>query len=525
MRRFAHFSKFLFAGAASLAMILGISQAASATPALISSIGTVSASNYTVISPDGTRLYAMSQNSKQLVVIDTSTNTVLNTYLLAGITTSQVVYLTISPDGSKLYASGYEGGTSNPAVPASAIFVIDLTSNPPAVTNTIDLGTSRSMSIVTIAGSAITPDGTKLFVALPKDNKVAVIDTGTNSVTTQFTLASQANSSYTMVYPSRIAVTPNGSTYFVAYSALPAGITGASGIASLRVSDNYVNDIAEFGVRDSGASPATLPTACPWGLTVSSDGHTLYASSTGTTGAAWLKEIGINNNGSFGTTFTTATVPLINPGDIRLSADDTLLYMAGYQSYFLVYRTSNLLTTPTFIPLMNTNVNTMIAPSREYGAHTAYVGSLANNVYFVGEYIGPRTQVLTETAGTAFTSAAMTATGLPGTVTYSISPGLPAGLSFNAATGVISGTATSPLARTDFTITATNGSATATALVTLTVTAGSGGGGSSPAPSPAASPTNLASTGSNVAPITIAAGVLLVSGALILRRRRRRLIR
>lgn len=52
---------------------------------------------------------------------------------------------------------------------------------------------------------------------------------------------------------------------------------------------------------------------------------------------------------------------------------------------------------------------------------------------------------------------------------YSISPNLPAGLSFDGTTGIISGTPTSTAAATDYTITASNGSGTNAAIVNLSV--------------------------------------------------------
>lgn len=63
----------------------------------------------------------------------------------------------------------------------------------------------------------------------------------------------------------------------------------------------------------------------------------------------------------------------------------------------------------------------------------------------------------------------MQASGFNGTVTYSLSDAAPAGMSFNAATGVLSGTPTAEVDQT-FTITATgSGSGTATATLTLLI--------------------------------------------------------
>ncbi|MHA8055590.1 putative Ig domain-containing protein [Aquirufa nivalisilvae] len=71
------------------------------------------------------------------------------------------------------------------------------------------------------------------------------------------------------------------------------------------------------------------------------------------------------------------------------------------------------------------------------------------------------------TVGSTITNLNPTVTG---TVTsYSISPGLPTGLSFNTTTGVISGTPTVTSPATDYTVTATNGTGSTTAVVRITV--------------------------------------------------------
>jgi hypothetical protein len=87
--------------------------------------------------------------------------------------------------------------------------------------------------------------------------------------------------------------------------------------------------------------------------------------------------------------------------------------------------------------------------------------------------LSPAVQTITGTVGTPLTqTAAMIPTGFGGTVTYTISPGLPNGLTFNNATGAIFGTPSAALTTTAFTIRAAgsgSGSGSATATVNLTI--------------------------------------------------------
>ena len=83
----------------------------------------------------------------------------------------------------------------------------------------------------------------------------------------------------------------------------------------------------------------------------------------------------------------------------------------------------------------------------------------------------PAAQTVSGTVGTAITSTtAYTTTGIAGTRVFAVSPSLPAGLSVNTSTGVISGTPTAAAVAATYTVTATDGTSSATATVTITVT-------------------------------------------------------
>lgn len=97
---------------------------------------------------------------------------------------------------------------------------------------------------------------------------------------------------------------------------------------------------------------------------------------------------------------------------------------------------------------------------------------VVNVVWSAPPSISPSTQTLSGTSGQAITaSTAFTPANFSGSVTYSVTSGtLPAGLSLNSSTGVISGTPTNASSVT-ITITGTAGAQTATATVTFAVAA------------------------------------------------------
>lgn len=125
------------------------------------------------------------------------------------------------------------------------------------------------------------------------------------------------------------------------------------------------------------------------------------------------------------------------------------------------------------------------------------------------------------TAGTPY-EFTVTATGTPAP-TYTISSGaLPAGLTLNGTTGVISGTPTTPGTST-FTVTASNGTAPDSAATYTLVTAAPAASGSGSGPN--ATGTNgleLAESGSDQVALATAALLTLAAGSLLVIARRRR---
>ena len=84
--------------------------------------------------------------------------------------------------------------------------------------------------------------------------------------------------------------------------------------------------------------------------------------------------------------------------------------------------------------------------------------------------VTPAAQSVNWVVGTAITATtAYTVTGISGTKVFVISPTLPAGLSINTATGVVSGTPTASSVASSYTVTVSDGTTSATATITIAV--------------------------------------------------------
>ena len=84
--------------------------------------------------------------------------------------------------------------------------------------------------------------------------------------------------------------------------------------------------------------------------------------------------------------------------------------------------------------------------------------------------VTPAAQSVNGVVGTAITATtAYTVTGISGTKVFVISPTLPAGLSINTATGVVSGTPTASSVASNYTVTVSDGTTSATATITIAV--------------------------------------------------------
>jgi uncharacterized protein (TIGR03437 family) len=178
------------------------------------------------------RAYVANNGDNTVSVIDTSSNTVVATIHVG----SGPEGVALTPDGTRLYVAN-DGG---------AVWVID-TSN-----NTV-------VAKVTVGGDpyavAITPDGPRVYVTQDNGAAVSAIDTSSNTVIAKMSVPAP---------PSGVVITPDGRHAYVA----SGGISGNTG--SVSVIDTSSNTVV-----------ATVGLAgLPWGIAVTPDGTRIYVANS-----------------------------------------------------------------------------------------------------------------------------------------------------------------------------------------------------------------------------------------------------
>lgn len=485
-----------------LSLSLGVPLAANATPVQVTTIPTSTYSQWVAMSSDGTKLYNINYLGV-LSVINTANNQVLSTTTIPNISTG--VGLAVNPVSGLLYVLDSGGVTQA----NNEVVTVDVSGATPTVVNRLTVGWN-SMSL------AVSTDGSRLYLGnnYASDNSISVIDVSTTSASLVTSISPPTSVNGTFDAPRSMTV--NGGTLYVGYYDDDASASTIPGLASFSTSTNSLINQIEFAT-----------TVHPYGVTTTSDGNALYMANYGNTSAntAWIEKFDLQAQPNFTSSTQTLTTGVKYPNAVALSSDNQTLYVSfgngsGTPGAFRVYSTSNM-SSPTSLVLTGGPTTYSIAPSKELGSHFAYVGTSANSAYLIGEYLSLYRQSLSGNTGTTLTSSPLTATGLPGTVTYSISPGLPTGFTFDTSTGVVSGSSTTATGPTTFTITGTDGSSSAIATVNLTVTAPGGSGGSG------GSNSGLANTGSETTlPVALLglmflfAGISVYSGSIVAKNRR-----
>lgn len=480
----------------SVVLAAGVPLSASATAVLVATIPTTSNPSFVAMSADGTKVFSANYQGT-IKTIDTGSNQVLSTGTIAGATNLQ--NMTSNPVSGLIYALQVSTQAGFP----SNVLIVDMTGTAPNVVATVSVGSNaKSM--------AVSPDGSRLYVGNngANDNSVSVIDTALNAVVHSIPVPSAPTTAGARLdAPWGMVVSPDNQTLYVSYYDDDVASTTLPGLAKF--------DTATYSLSTAVEFPTTVH---PRGLAISSNGSKLYMANFGTAtpSSQWIQMFDMVASPSFGSSTIVPTTAKY-PTEIALSADSSTLFVAfaagtSPAGTFKVYPTSSMFGAET-LTLTGATYSTFIAPARANSSHFAYVGS-DTNMFLVGEYLSQYRQIISGTIGANLTSTALTGFGFSSSPTYSISPSLPTGFSFDQSTGVISGSSSAAVAQTTFTITGTDGSTSAIATVNLTVTdPNSGGSTASPTATAATSESNtLATTGADVRPVIAMFGLLFVLG-------------
>ena len=264
-----------------------------ATNAVVGSVPIGFPAGWISITPDGAWVYAGSAVDGRVAVVSTATNTLSSTFTI------------VAPQGQP--APGcITGPTFNPE---GTLGYFTLTCVPKTATSgTVSIYSIPSNTFVanvTVGAdpfqSAITPDGTRLYVANAISNNVSVINTATNAVIATIPMPGHAES---------IAVTPDGAHVYV-------GNTNAATVSVIQTSTNTVTaSIATtipFGIviaSPPAASAATTLTLTPPNL--------IFAAQVDGTPSA-PQTITVKNPGATPVTLTSITLTGPNIGDFHLT--------------------------------------------------------------------------------------------------------------------------------------------------------------------------------------------------------------
>jgi hypothetical protein len=343
------------------------------------------------------------------------------------------------------------------ATHATAAFSpVTATGGTPALTYTVSPGLPAGLTLNTTTG-AIT--GTPTSASATTTYTVTVTDANSYATTAQFALKVNSAVATTIAIASKALtattptsftpITATGGTGAITYSvspALPAGLTlnpttgaitgtptsaSASGTYTITATDsNGATSTATFTLVVNAAVSATTAVSSSV-LTASKSTTFTPVTATGGTGA-----------------LTYAIAPTLPTG---LTLNATTGAITG---------------TPT--GASPTTTYTVTATDTNSNSATAQFALKVSTAVTTSASVSSK--ALTATTATSFTP--ITATGGTGTITYAISPALPAGLNLNPITGAITGTPTGASASGTYTVTATDSNgATSSSTFTLVVNA------------------------------------------------------
>jgi YVTN family beta-propeller protein len=203
-----------------------------------------------IVTPDGEKVYVANYGSHNVSVIATSSNTVTATVTIGAGETGKPIALAVTPSSAHVYVA--DQGNAQ---------IDDITTSSNTVSKTI---TVPSMTDANVAGGgdpnilAITPDGSKLYVASYTGHKVTDIAIPGDTVTGEIALFEAATAT-----PNALALTPNGCQLYVHEHA------------------HNVVDVITVSSDALAAHPAVGVTGDPTGMSATPDSARVYVANKG----------------------------------------------------------------------------------------------------------------------------------------------------------------------------------------------------------------------------------------------------
>ncbi len=187
---------------------------------------------------------------------------------------------------------------------SSTVSVIDTATNMVTATITIPVDSGTPTPFAGPGGVAVSPDGSKVYVANIESNTVSVIDTATNTITTTIPVGS---------FPESVAVSPDGSKVYVT--------NGTSGTTpgTVSVIDTATNTVI-----------ATIPAGVnPFGVAVTPDGSKVYVTNAASEGISVIDTATNTVTTILGSSEPTGILPHTG---VAVSPDGSKVYVGNYMT-------------------------------------------------------------------------------------------------------------------------------------------------------------------------------------------------
>jgi YVTN family beta-propeller protein len=220
----------------------------------------------------------------------------------------------------------------------------------PAVASTVEDVTEIKPGFLAPVGVAVTPDGTKVYVANRNDDTVSVIDLKDNNAVTTV-----VDPAFTVKGPWAVVVAPDGKTVYVTNStdrsvsvidtvtdkvsgriavaplaanlgASPVGIAVNPAGTKLYVANLKANSVSVIDLKDNNAVTTVVDPAStvkePWGIAVAPDGKTVYVTNSTTSSVSVIE--------TFDDTVRREVLVESTPRGIAVNPAGTRVYVANW---------------------------------------------------------------------------------------------------------------------------------------------------------------------------------------------------